>query len=245
MLQVFLAFGVALLLALRLYGSGESWYQYWGVLLLGVVSAAIGVFAIPELRSREASARPFHEPAFIAGVLQSLHQKLCDVVGEEAKARDFFRVALHKVRWTRDRSAPNELVQISSYVGGRGGSIGRVFSCRCGIIGVCARSGEFQFAKRNADDPADYRADLVNQWGFTWDEAGDRVVDRFSWVAAPIFAADDGNDRVVAVVYVDCAKRILGEPEHEAADKLREIVFGECQTLAKLIAREYGSSEVQ
>lgn len=91
------------------------------------------------------------------------------------------------------------------YVGGEGGSAGRRFSLKSGIVGRVVREAlagnkDGLAVQRQNDDYDAFISDLRNVWGYTDKEARALTHDRQAWMAIPMF---DAHTEVIGVVYLD------------------------------------------
>jgi hypothetical protein len=95
------------------------------------------------------------------------------------------------------------LVQITPYVPtGRYGSFKDCLEVSKGIVGKCYRTGEIQF--QGVDNSDDYRAELIEEWGFTKDDVKKISLDKLSFLALPVIRKDD---TVGAVVFLDAKSK--------------------------------------
>jgi len=101
-------------------------------------------------------------------------------------------VELAPVPETRTRFG---LLQLTNYVGPRGGSKGRITTLDQGIIGRCARTGKAEYV--NFSDEYEYRRRMVEEFGFSMEQADSRTTIARSYIAVPLFL----NSRVVGVLY--------------------------------------------
>jgi len=101
------------------------------------------------------------------------------------------------------------LLQLTDYVGPRGGSKGRITTLDQGIIGRCARTGRIEHV--NFADEAEYRRRMVEEFGFTKQQSESHTTIARSYMAVPIL-----DSQVVGVLYF-----FSTEPQvfpHTAAD---------------------------
>lgn len=87
------------------------------------------------------------------------------------------------------------LLQLTNYVGPRGGSKGRITTLDQGIIGRCARTGRIEHV--NFADEAEYRNRMVEEFGFSKEEAELHTAIARSYIAIPIIT----ESRIVGVLY--------------------------------------------
>jgi hypothetical protein len=90
----------------------------------------------------------------------------------------------------------NGLIQLTEYVGSSGGSKGRITTLEKGIVGRCARTGRREVV--NFTDQEDYLNRMVQEFGFTKEEAASHTTSARSYVAEPLMSADE---RPIGVLY--------------------------------------------
>ena len=76
------------------------------------------------------------------------------------------------------------LLQLTDYVGPYGGSKGRITTLEKGIVGRCARTGNRESV--NFDDVPEYRRRMVEEFGFTREEAEMHTRVAKSYLAEPL-----------------------------------------------------------
>lgn len=140
-----------------------------------------------------------HDHDGLSAALHVLHGSLASHSKLSEKNDGTLRVTIHRV--VPPIETPEQLEQLVPYIGGQGGSAGRIFSIRSGVAGLVARDGEVYFYARTNDDYEAYVAEMTKNWGFTEADARRLQADRMAWMAVPIFARR--NDAVVAVVFLD------------------------------------------
>lgn len=226
-------FGLTFLLALRVYSqSDDLWEVAW--IICFALSIAISVVIVAFRRWPEENKKiALDEPVALKIHVRRVHADVMAVLPSSYVGDDRLRLTLHKVVWDSQGQAPKELVQVLRYVGGRGKLHRRRFPVRVGIIGLVARTKDGYWASAISNStPNDYRESLVSQWGFTWDEAQERTLDRRSWMALPLL--DERGERVIGVFYAD------SDDENMFKDPaVRQIVWSGTQTLAELIHESY------
>ena len=208
----------------------------WQVVVTLTVLA--GIFAISgrkayRTRRAELKYEPVPVPNELLGGLRGMHAHLCRVRSRTAEALAV-RLVVYKVHWDRRRTAPTELEQITTYVGGAGGEVGRRISARAGIVGRVARLPEPVVAKRLAADTESFRSELVTLWSFTRPEARQISVDRWAWMAMPLAEADG---HVYGVVYLDTTD-VNGFDDVA----VYQAVAADCGVLAAICQSVYGST---
>lgn len=87
------------------------------------------------------------------------------------------------------------LLQLTDYVGPRGGSKGRITTLDQGIIGRCARTERIEHV--NFGDEAKYRKRMVVEFGFSKNEAKSHTTIAKSYIAVPLLL----QSRLVGVLY--------------------------------------------
>lgn len=87
------------------------------------------------------------------------------------------------------------LLQLTNYVGPRGGNKGRIATLYQGIIGRCARTARIEHV--NFADEAEYRNRMVDEFGFSKEEAALHTAIARSYIAIPIVK----ESLIVGVLY--------------------------------------------
>jgi hypothetical protein len=87
------------------------------------------------------------------------------------------------------------LLQLTNYVGPYGGSKGRILTLEKGIIGRCARTGKVEYA--NFEDVTEYRRRMVQEFGFTHEEAEAHTTVARSYLAEPLLL----SGTIIGVLY--------------------------------------------
>jgi hypothetical protein len=87
------------------------------------------------------------------------------------------------------------LLQLTNYVGPHGGSKGRITTLEKGIIGRCARTGKMEFV--NFADANEYRRRMVEEFGFSKEEAERHTTIARSYIAEPLFL----GPKIIGVLY--------------------------------------------
>ncbi|MDA2934804.1 GAF domain-containing protein [Acidobacteria bacterium AH-259-D05] len=132
--------------------------------------------------------------------VQSISQKLERII-QSFKACDRSRVSgtVHVI--VELASSPEGktrfgLLQLTDYVGPRGGSKGRITTFDQGIIGRCARTGRIEHV--NFADEAEYRRRMMDEFGFSKQEADSHTAIARSYNAVPLLL----DSRVVGILYL-------------------------------------------
>jgi hypothetical protein len=221
-LAAFLAFFTALPLV-RDPGA-SAWEKLGTFITIGLI-LIVTVFRGIRSGAEEMKFQPIEQPKDLLGWADGLHQNLC-MISKKDKSVLGVRIAIHKVVWNKTHTEPKWLEQITQYVGGDGGAVGRKTSARAGIIGRVARTGTIGLAKRTSSDLAESRQDLVGNWGFTALEARAISADRWAWLAIPLLQED--KQSVYGVVYLDSQDIAFFDDSH-----IQDAVFSACSILAK------------
>jgi hypothetical protein len=101
---------------------------------------------------------------------------------------------------------------------------------------LVARTGSLAFASRADGSAESFVDEMVQEWGYTVEEAQRLTPGRNSWLSCPITSTGDGP--VIGVVYLDSAIAEFFDNED-----LQEIVWNDTQTLAKIVRRSYSREE--
>lgn len=137
----------------------------------------------------------------LRGSLCVLYEVVRRAASVETAGDGTLRVTIHRVMLPGERGAAGEkLEQLLPYVGGAGGRARRMFSIRSGVIGLAVRRKAPATARRKRSEHADFVKELVDDWGYTEEEARSVTADRQAWMAVPIFS---GHGTVGAVVSLD------------------------------------------
>lgn len=96
--------------------------------------------------------------------------------------------------------------------------VGRKFRMGCGIVGKAFKGEPFvmQISSWQGHSVSDYRRELVENWGYTKEEAQKLTPNAKSWIAVPI--GDCKNNTIQAVLYADSDE--VKAFESDAAKKL-------------------------
>lgn len=144
---------------------------------------------------------------------------------------DRLRVSIHRVvRPEKKWGHPEEVEQMLDYVGGNGKHAGRRFSIRTGIIGRAIREREAFAVSRKSTDHKAFIKEMVQEWGFTSEEAAKLTFDRNSWMAVPILYR---GGEVTGVVYLDSNDSGI------FTEDVRNEVVSACAGLAVFISERY------
>ncbi len=145
-----------------------------------------------------------------------------------------FRVCVYRVASRRAKASP-ELERVTRYcVGENGdpGEAGKRVSSACGVIGLAYRTGQLQFATREAESIQDFREVVIRDWGFDPEDAKTLNETRWSVLAIPIRASDG---KVDTVVFIDSELRNCF-----ADDIVQSLVLPACEAIKLVIERRYG-----
>ncbi|MDX2146858.1 MAG: hypothetical protein SFZ23_04990 [Planctomycetota bacterium] len=202
---------------------------------LAVLALSITIVKVRRSLAKERRYEPIHEPKEIVGwargCYELLEQTLDPATGFDSGD---VRLTVYRVDYDRRGSEPTQLQQIISYVGGAGGPVARFVPARVGTIGLAARSGECIAAERSATDLDEFRAEMVEHWGYTKEEARQLSNDRFSFLAYPVRESEDGS--VVAVVFFDSRRSGFF-----ADADVQEAVVRQCGVFANIVRQCYDS----
>lgn len=224
--------GLTALLGIRLFQDDQTnRLQAWGTAVFGLGILSVSAYKALRSRSKELRFEPFKEPSEIVGWAEDLYSKIDQYIASHSLAAGEIRVAVHKVHYDRRGRTPVQLEQIISYIGGDGGPPGRRSSVKSGIIGLAARIGD-PIVSSTDQDGHQFVEEMVQEWGYTREEARALTPGRRSWLAMPI--TDTGDGPVVGVVYVDSVSTNLVDDAG-----LQEICWQCTQTLAKIVSRCY------
>lgn len=223
--------GLTLLLAARVFRQQEDWYEAASIGLLALAVAASGIVIAVRRFGDEQRAIALAEPPELKAHVRAIYSQISAHTPIEL-SDGYLRLTLHKVVWSKSGRSPQHLIQVLRYVGGRGAAHRRTFDSRSGIIGLTARTRDPHYASRGTSSDAEYRDSLVEQWGFTWDEAGERLNNRRAWMALPLL--DERAERVIGVLYADSEDATFFDDE-----RVREILWSGTQTLAEIVHEAY------
>ena len=193
-----------------------------------VVAAVYRIFRARRKDQKEDDAR---DPGDLSGcvhVLYSILAKRLSIAAPDGT----LRITLYRVEKSTNSTDPDSLEQVIDYVGGGGGSKGRVFSSKSGIIGLVARTGDPTRARRRGTTPEECLKELMSKWGYTAAEAKEISVDRLAWMAVPIYGESPNN--VIGVLYLD-SKR----PELFDDSNVQKIVLYATMGIARFVELRY------
>ena len=141
----------------------------------------------------------------LLGATQVLCQLLRNEKGLPSSVNDGkIRVTIHRVELDSSEHG-GQIQQMLPYVGGSGGSAGRFFSIKSGIIGKVVRTKQAYSDSRQTGVYGTYKEELIQKWGYTEQEAVERQTDRLSWMAVPLFGQRNpqASEEVIGVIYID------------------------------------------
>jgi hypothetical protein len=198
---------------------------------VAIVSAGaaitLGTWRALRTKKKEDRYEPIIEPPSIVGWAHTLHHCLCREGGITDPATGQLRVVVHRVEYEKDQRTPKYLEQVISYVGGKGGPVGRKTPPRTGIIGKAVRTGKPWKLKRESQDVKDFVDLLVSDWGFYWEEATSISATRWSFAAFPFSSRLNGP--IIGVVFADA------EHPDFFTDDVMNIIYDNTSGLTEMI----------
>lgn len=175
----------------------------WRVAGWLVAISAFGVCALSILRAsvtyrQQAKRESLHE---LEGCLMIIHAILAEDDSVDSPKEAGLRLTVHVA--ISDR----ELQQVLDYVGDeRGGcTAGRVFPMQCGIAGYVHRMGSPFAARRSEEDYEGYVRELMEDWGYTEDDARKLNPATKAWMAVPLVAPP--KSKILGILYIDSTDR--------------------------------------
>lgn len=126
--------------------------------------------------------------------------------------------------------SPKEIEQMIPYVGSKGGPPSRKCSIRSGITGQAVREKSPIVAYRENDNYEQYVKELVSKWSFPEDEARKLSIDKYSFMAVPIFGK---QQEVIAVVYLDSIEKNFFQKA------TKTYIIHACEAIAEFIKETY------
>lgn len=196
-----------------------------------VIVAVGGTWKALWARQSELKYEPSKEPDPLVEWCRNLYHLLKHAIPDELWDYADVRITIHKVNRLKWNSDPYGFQQLTNYVGGQQQGLGRIFSIRPGIIGLVSRYGKPIAMIRNGDADVDFIKEMVLDWGYTWDEAGDLCSDRNTWMALPLTDVD--GVRVIGVIYLDSAK------SETFTEQIQELVVVQSESLAETVRTKY------
>ncbi len=176
-----IAFGVVLAAAIFEFIVGDLWadrsFPFDTERKLALLEKRLGRNAIETISKRLAE--------------ETAHFKGCDTSVISSTVHIFTELTA-----TADHRVRKGLLQLTDYVGPKGGKKGRITLITQGIIGRCARTGELETVDFAHD--AEYRSSMVRDFGFTKEEAARHTTTARSYMAIPL-TNDEGA--IVGVLY--------------------------------------------
>lgn len=158
-----------------------------GFAVLGTVAKAI------QAHLKDAKEHNPDGPVDLSSCLHVAHAMLgCGATLPEGR----LRITVHRV-------IGDQLEQCVPYVGGRGGTAGRKFSVRSGVIGAVVRTKDAVKAKRVSADHADFVLEMKKEWSMTDDEARALDAGRNAYLGVPLFGL---SEDVIGVMFLDSDK---------------------------------------
>jgi len=154
-------------------------------------------------------------PAELLGCTQVLHRVLHQVSGTKEPCEESRRCRITIYRVDHAKKVCEQIIPYMGRSGGGGGhgEPGLQISFSKGIVGKAARKGtdlargDCLRAKRTNDDYEGYIREMVEDWGFTQEEARLLSPDRFAWLAVPLYSSGGGDDEPYGIVYFDSDMR--------------------------------------
>jgi hypothetical protein len=205
----------------------------WTILIVGVI--VVNIADINQLRRWENLHEPSGEPTQIVNWARGLYNQLLMEIKKKNQESDSIdlRITVHRVVKKRRYQEAIGYQQITNYIGGKQSGLGRMFPVRMGIIGLVERYRSPYAAVCESDDPSAFQKEMVQAWGYNWDEAKALTPDRKSWHAVPITDGKDGP--VIGIVYCDSVDRSFFDPN------IQETVIEHSKNLAEIVSREYNA----
>ncbi|MCU0689383.1 MAG: hypothetical protein MUE97_06565 [Phycisphaerales bacterium] len=121
---------------------------------------------------------------------------------EESRRPSAFRACVYRLSDAPRSDGPRDLERVTQYcvgAGGNPGDVGKRVSSACGVIGLAYRTGEVQVASRKSDDREAFLKEMIEEWGFSPEEAPTLNDTRWSFLAIPL----KSQTVVDAVIFVD------------------------------------------
>jgi len=193
-------------------------FAYWAAILMGkgrylfaffpslvVFIASFAEFVLMDVLTEKCY------PARTEKILEGLEERLprierklseeLDSVKSLLKACDINKVSitLHlkvSIYSSADDHSEDAFVQIMDYRGGFGGGRWRVVPATKGVIGRCLRTRKTEFVNFTTDE--EYDTLMVEEFGFTREEANQHTKRARSYWAQPVFSRNE----LVAVIYM-------------------------------------------
>ena len=131
--------------------------------------------------------------------IQTIEQRLTNLIAEfRCCEQNLVRATVHIIAElppTADQKVREGLLQLTNYVGPKGGPKGRITLLNQGIVGRCARTGALETV--GFADQQDYARIMVREFGFTPSETKSHTHTARSYLAFPLHY----GSRVVGVLY--------------------------------------------
>lgn len=206
----------------------------WGVFSL--IASLVSLVALcVKTWIRFKQDKEYRSPNDLEGCLTPLYNLLNFVhEGTDPKLRITIHIPI------KDKEGSESLEQLLDYVGDqrKPNTKGRVFPVGSGIIGKlyreCSATSDHRYlhSQRKHENHEQYINELVNDWGYTDQEARKRDPSSMSWMAVPL--SEGGNEKqILAIVYLDS---VLGDFFDEVKQYL---VLGSSIGIAKYIEKRY------
>ena len=190
-----------------------------------VLAAVQFAFKSAQAHYKDSERTKAKSPADLSACLHVLHSIITRKVPGQTGSTNILRMTIHRAI-ERER-----LEQCVGYVGGKGGDPGRRFSDKSGISGRAFRLGAVVTARRRNTDHDQFLHEMVEDWGFSAEEAKALSGDRMAWMAVPI--KDEANDAVIGVVFFDSSN-----PDY-FSQPVQELAIAGCVGLSKYISQHY------
>jgi hypothetical protein len=189
-----------------------------------VLTTLVGSFAIIKHVLAFLQKEKRHSPHDLESSLHALHAVL--LVGKGDKA---FRLRI-TIHTPIDHN--RKLEQLLDYVGDdqKRQTAGRTFPVQSGIIGKAFRSKQALVAKRKNSDSRKYVEELVEEWGYTPEDAAQRDMSSMTWMAVPLEGKDGSID---GIVYLDATDAEFFD------DTKKNLVIYACVGIASYAAKRY------
>jgi hypothetical protein len=203
---------------------GKRTLGWWLVGATGWLALASGVKVL-HAAAQDRQRKRSEDYGGLRGALWVLYESVRQTAALTTFGDGTFRVTIHRVVARSER-----LEQLLPYIGGMGGSPGRTFSIRSGVIGQAVRAKAPFFSTRKKQPHADFVKELIHDWFYTEEDARAVTPDRQAWMAVPVLMP---NGDVSAVVCLD--SNVPGF----FSDRVQEIVLNCCGGITAYIVEVY------
>ena len=224
---------VAGIAAYRLFDSPQTVSLAWlSVAAAGWLTIAL-ILKILSAHMQDIADHKAKDHGDIRAAMHVLHAAVAGACSLNMETRhERLRATFHRVVPPIDQ--PEQMEQITPYVGGSNNGAGRSFSIRSGVTGKAVRERSPYVYHRMSGDDAACKRELKEQWGYTDRDIKSLTEGRYSAIAIPV--TDVTGQHTVGVIYFDSDEKSLFREK-----KRQTAIVTACSGLSKYISERYST----